>query len=117
MPIYDYYCEKCGAVKERLASLEEYEIQRHVPCEKCHILMKRKISFPAVVGKQTTGYNPNIEDASAGDRNAYESLRRMESRGKLTKKVFDAMNGKDLLKRKSELTQITPISKLGGGHD
>jgi predicted nucleic acid-binding Zn ribbon protein len=118
MPIYNYECPKCHKVKERLASLEEFEIQRCVPCEECHLLMHPVPQVLAIIGKQTSTYNPNHgyqeNDPNYGDRNAYESLRLLEKNGKLTKKVFDAMDGKKLLKRKSELAPITPVSKLGG---
>lgn len=114
MPIYDYQCPKCGKVQERVASLEEYEIERRLVCRDCRLLMTRIVTAPAVIGKGTTRYNPNIEDSLTGDRNAYESLRILEQNGKLTKKVFNAMDGKSLLKRKSELTKMTPVSKLGG---
>lgn len=114
-PIYDFECPKCGRVSTQIATWDEYEVIRRVSCPDCRLLMVRVITAPAVIGKGTTRYNPNANGPDAGDRNAYESLRILEQNGKLTKKVFDSMNGKALLKRKSELTRMTPVSKLGSG--
>ena len=112
--LYDYHCEHCNLDKERIASLEEYEVNRIVCCDKCNRPMKRVITAPAFIGKKTTRYNPNYDSQDSADRNAFESMRILEKNGKLTKQVSKEMDAKNLLRRKSELTRMTPVSRLGG---
>ena len=59
MPIYEYGCEKCGALKERI----EWSFSKPPLCDKCREKMERQISAPAAfvfkgAGFYDTEYDP-----------------------------------------------------------
>ena len=49
MPLYDYQCPKCGAVREVKLTLKDLEKRRAIFCEKCPTQMKRLISAPNII--------------------------------------------------------------------
>lgn len=54
MPLYDYECTDCGAVREVQHSVNEIgKIQ--VLCEKCNSPMRKMISLPALIGFDEAG--------------------------------------------------------------
>lgn len=50
MPIYEFFCEKCGMVAERLKKFEELE-KTEERCDSCGEKMVRRISACAVVSR------------------------------------------------------------------
>ena len=54
MPLYDYECPKCGAIKEVQHSVSEIG-KIAVLCDDCKKPMKKMLSLPALIGFDNVG--------------------------------------------------------------
>lgn len=73
MPIYEFYCESCDTVTEKLLPISQCDFEQK--CEKCNNPMKRRISVsdfqfkgaPPRHWKPLTKSNPKSEVRTARD--------------------------------------------------
>lgn len=80
MPLYDYECPECGAVREVQHSVNEIgKIQ--VRCEHCESQMKKMISLPALIGFDEVGRSVGRKDPSTGQ----EAPKGKEAKAEATK--------------------------------
>jgi putative FmdB family regulatory protein len=64
MPLYDYECPACGAVKEVSHSVSEIgKIQ--VLCDACNTQMKKLLSVPTLIGFDNVGRSIGKKDKEA----------------------------------------------------
>jgi putative FmdB family regulatory protein len=61
MPLYDYECSKCGAVKEVQHSVSEIG-KIEVLCDDCKKPMKKMLSLPALIGFDSVGRSRSRKD-------------------------------------------------------
>lgn len=61
MPLYDYECSKCSAIKEVQHTVSEIG-KIEVLCEECEKPMKKMLSLPALIGFDSVGRSRSKND-------------------------------------------------------
>ena len=61
MPLYDYECSKCTAVKEVQHSVSEIG-KIEILCDDCKKPMKKMLSLPALIGFDSVGRSRSKKD-------------------------------------------------------
>jgi len=82
MPLYDYECSKCGAVKEVQHSVSEIG-KIEILCDDCNLPMKKMLSLPALIGFDNVGRsrsNKDKETASKKEPEKTDSPAKSESK-------------------------------------
>jgi len=64
MPLYDYQCSKCDAVKEVQHSVSEIG-KIEILCDDCKKPMKKMLSLPALIGFDSVGRSKSKTDKEA----------------------------------------------------
>ena len=82
MPLYDYECSKCGAVKEVQHSVSEIG-KIEILCVDCNLPMKKMLSLPALIGFDNVGrsrINKDKETASKKEPEKTDSPAKSEAK-------------------------------------
>lgn len=64
MPLYEYRCEKCGALLEKIRKFSDKPLSK---CEKCGGRLKRLLSAPAIKFKGSGWYINDYPRKSSGE--------------------------------------------------